>query len=125
MKTLITALILTVTLTFSAYGQFSNNLVSAYNNEVIEAVQGYQIEYLVNDESVEMAIIQANEYLEFSLIRAMIGLIATSNSNVGVYQSWQIDGDNYTYFVVIDLKYLVGLIYMPAENILITAFTVE
>lgn len=116
MKTLLTTLLLLITV--NANAQFSNGVVQSYVNEVYENVQGHVEEYGIKDTS-EYSIGYASEYMDFSLVRTMIGIIATSNRNIELAQTWINTGKGqYRYAVVIDKKYIVLIMYRDSDKMI-------
>jgi len=121
MKTLLITITLSLT-ALTVQAQLSNSTAQSYANEVFENAQGYIEEYTESD-GTEIARGFANEHLDFSMIRTMVGLIASTNSNVEVVQSWQRTGENYNYGVVIDRKHVMVVYYLPQSNGLIVGYT--
>lgn len=114
MKTLLTTLLLLITTNVNA--QFSDKAVQSYANEVYENVQGHIDEYGIIEGS-EYAIGYASQYMDFSLVRTMIGLITTSKSNVELAQAWSNAGNaQYTYSVVIDKRYILLIMYRDDDK---------
>ena len=116
MKTLLTITLLL--LTVNANAQFSDGAVQNYANQVYENVQGHVDEYGTQKGS-EYSIGYTSEYMDFSLVRTMIGLITTSNGNIELAQAWSNVGNGqYTYAVVIDKKYIILLMYRDKDKML-------
>lgn len=116
MKTILTTLLLLITV--NAHAQFSNGAVQSYANEVYENVQGHIDEHGIHEGS-EYAMGYASQYMDFSLVRTMIGLIATSKSNVELAQAWSHTGNaQYTYAVVIDKTYILLIMYRDSDKMI-------
>ena len=119
MKTLLITIALLIPIT--AHGQLSNSKAQSYANEVFEMASGYIEEYKYRDGG-EFAIGYTSEHSNFSTLRSMIGLIATTNQNIEVVQSWTRKGDSYQYGVAIDRKYVMVVHYIPESNGLIVGY---
>ena len=114
-------IIIALLIPITATAQLSNSKAQMYANEVFENAQGYIEEYTEN-QGAEIARGFANEYMDFSILRTMIGMIASTNSNIEVVQSWKREGDNYQYGVVIDRKHVMVVYYLPESNGLIVGY---
>ena len=121
MKTILSITLLFIATTASA--QVSNNVAQNYINEVFEMSQGFIDTYGVHENGAEYARGSVNEHMSFSLLRTMIGMITSTNSNIELVESWTRSGDNYTYMVLIDRKHLLITVYQESGNNLIVGYT--
>lgn len=114
MKTLLT-LTFALLFTTTATAQFTSSTAQNYANEVSENVQGYIDRYGETDDG-DYAVIQVNEHISFSLVRTMVGMIASTHSDVRVVRSWQRENDYYEYGALIGRSDLMMLLYFPETN---------
>src|SRR5690554_4526515 len=121
MKTLLTAILLLLTAT-TAHAQFKHQPVQSYVNEVFENDQGYIDEYGGQD-GVPYARGFTSEYMDFELVRTMVGFATTTNRNVELFESWSKTDNGYNYSVVIDRKYAVVVMYHTQSKGLVIAYT--
>ena len=95
MKTLIIAIVLFATPVLSQNHDMAMRIAS----EVAEATQGYIGDTIDTGEAKGIMVVP-NEYLDFSMMRSLIGMIHHSYSDMRVKQSWTKDSDGYMYVLV-------------------------
>ena len=92
MKTLLIAIIIMMPVIGSAQNQTAMRIAS----DVAEMTQGY-IGETVNAGEVTGIQVVPNEYMDFSMMRTMIGMIHHSHHDLSVAQSWKKKDDGYIY----------------------------
>jgi hypothetical protein len=112
-------LILAIMLCYTnVYAQFSNEKVNSYVNNVFENVQGHIEETGIRSGS-QYAIGRSSQYLDFSLVRTMISIIASSDERVQVFRAWTKSDNLYEYAVVIDRKHLILINYRDEDKLIV------
>ena len=92
MKTLLIAIIIMMPVIGSAQNQTAMRIAS----DVAEMTQGYIGETKSFDGVVGIHVVP-NEYMDFTMMRTMIGMIHHSHHDLSVAQSWKKEDDGYIY----------------------------